>query len=328
MKIALAAFVTALGVGLIFGPVIIPILRRLKFGQTIRTDGPQGHLKKAGTPTMGGVIFLLGFVVSVLLWGESSPALFLVLAIVLLYGLIGFVDDLIIILLKRSLGLTARQKLLGQFVLAFLFLYIATTVLGRGTALVIPVTGYQLELGGFYYVIMAVYMVGMVNAVNLTDGLDGLCAGISFLVFLAYMLICLLLSGVPQVESTIAYTDLSIAAAALAGGLLAFLFFNHYPAKVFMGDTGSLALGGGVMALTILTKTEIVFLLIGGVYLVEAVSVMLQVASYRLTGKRIFLMSPLHHHFEMKGWKEQKVVRVFWLWALWGILFGLLLTTL
>ncbi len=328
MRIALAAFVTALGVGLILGPVIIPILRRLKFGQTIRTDGPLGHLKKAGTPTMGGLIFLLAFVVSVLIWGETSPALFLVLAAVLLYGLIGFVDDLIIILLKRSLGLTARQKLLGQFVLALLFLYVAAAVLGRGTALVIPVTGYQLELGGFYYILMAVYMVGMVNAVNLTDGLDGLCTGISFLVLLAYMMICLLLAGVPQAQPFIAYGDLAVAAAALAGGLLAFLCFNRYPAKVFMGDTGSLALGGGVMALAILTKTEIVLLLMGGIYLVEAVSVMLQVASFHLTGKRIFLMSPLHHHFEMKGWKEQKVVRVFWFWALVGVLLGLWLTTL
>lgn len=327
MKIALLALVTALAIGLIIGPVIIPILRRLKFGQTIRADGPQGHLKKAGTPTMGGLIFLLAFVIAVLIWGGGSPSLMLLVAVVLLYGLIGFVDDLIIILLKRSLGLTPKQKLFGQFVVAFVFLYIACNLLGRGTALVIPISGTTWDLGWLYYLLMAVYMVGMVNAVNLTDGLDGLCGGISFLVFGAYTILCTLLMQVPQ-TSSIAYGDLAIGAAALAGGILAFLFFNRYPAKVFMGDTGSLALGGGVMALAILTRTEIVLLCLGFVYLLEALSVILQVISFRLTGKRIFLMSPLHHHFEMKGWREQKVVRVFWLIALITVITGLLLTTL
>ena len=185
MKLVLAAFLTSILLGLLLGPLVIPLLRRLKFGQTIREDGPQRHLQKAGTPTMGGLIFLIPFVVSALFWGHGSGPLLLFVAIVMLYGLIGFADDLIIILLKRSLGLTPRQKLVGQFAFAFLFLWVACSLLGRGTELYFPITGYHWDLGIFYYILMAVYMVGVVNAVNLTDGLDGLCAGVTTMVLAA-----------------------------------------------------------------------------------------------------------------------------------------------
>ncbi len=326
MKLVLAAVVTALGVGLLAGPLLIPILRKYKFGQTIRSDGPNHHLKKAGTPTLGGIIFLIAFIVSILFWGNGSPALLTVVSAVLLFGLIGFADDSLKIHHHQSLGLTVKQKMFFQFVLSFVLIFIAEKILGRGTELIIPVIGTSLNLGWGYYIFTAVLMVFMVNAVNLTDGLDGLACGISFLVFLGYALICLLaIKNAPVIG--IDYLDLAMAAAALAGGCLAFLVFNHYPAKVFMGDTGSLALGGGIMMLAILTKTEIIVLLIGGVYFIEAISVVLQVASFKLRGKRIFLMSPLHHHYEMKGWSENKVVYTFWLAALICVLLGLLFTT-
>ncbi|MDD2569435.1 MAG: phospho-N-acetylmuramoyl-pentapeptide-transferase [Clostridia bacterium] len=327
MKTAMFALLTALLIGILSGPFIIILLRRLKFGQTIRAEGPKRHLQKAGTPTMGGIIFLAASTIAILIWGDGSRELMLVLFATLFYGLIGFVDDGIIIMLKRSLGLTAKQKLAFQFLLAFFFLYIACHVLGRGTHLIVPVLGMEWELGIFYYLFISLFMVFMVNAVNLTDGLDGLAGGISFLVLLTYLIICLLSINHPPVEG-LNYNDLAVGAGALAGGILAFLFFNRYPAKVFMGDTGSLALGGAVMAFAILTKTEILFILIGGVYFLEALSVVIQVASFRLTGKRVFKMSPLHHHFEMCGWPETRVVALFWVFAAILAGLGLLLTLL
>jgi len=323
MNIAFEALLTALVIGLLLGPLAISLLRYLKFGQTIRSDGPARHLKKAGTPTMGGIIFLLAFALSVIVWGGESPVLSFFVATVLLFGLIGFVDDAIIIVLKRSLGLTVKQKLLCQVILSVIFVWMAVNVFGRGTDLVIPWLGH-VDIGWFYYPLMVFYMVGVVNAVNLTDGLDGLAAGISFFVLSGFMLITALAANNAGGAE---FRDLLIGAAALNGGVLAFLFFNHYPAKIFMGDTGSLALGAAVMSLSILTKTEVVFLLIGFVYLAEALSVILQVTSFRLTGKRIFLMSPLHHHFEMLGWPERKVVHVFWSVSLVGVVLGLILTT-
>ncbi len=242
---------------------------------------------------------------------------------VILFGLIGFVDDGIIVMLHRSLGLTARQKLVLQFIFAFAFIYLAEMLLGRGTDIIFPITGYKLELGWVYYPLLATYMVFIVNAVNLTDGLDGLASGISFFVLLGYLLICLtavLQSPVVGLD----YQALAMSAAALAGGLLGFLVYNKYPAKVFMGDTGSLALGAAVFALAILTKTEVVFLLLGLVFIVEALSVVIQVFSFKVFGRRVFKMSPLHHHFEMCGWSEVRIVRTFWLVSALTVLLGLL----
>lgn len=323
MEKAMIALAAAFAVAVLLGPVLIAGLRVLKFGQTIRDDGPKRHLLKSGTPTMGGVIFLLPFVLASLLLTDRSPVVMLFVGTVLLFGLIGFVDDGIIVMLHRSLGLTAKQKLLLQFVFAFGFIYLAEQLLGRGTDLIFPVTGYKWELGWVYYPLLATYMVFIVNAVNLTDGLDGLAGGISFLVLLGYLLICLTASLQPPLPG-LDYQMLAMTAAALAGGLLGFLLFNKYPAKVFMGDTGSLALGAAVFALAILTKTEVVFVLLGLVYIVEALSVVIQVTSFKLFGRRVFKMSPLHHHFEMCGWSEVRIVRTFWLVSALTVLLGLL----
>lgn len=324
MKTALLALVTAFVVGVIIGPFLIKALRYLKFGQTIREDGPKRHLQKQGTPTMGGLIFLLAFIISSVIWADSSATVVLMVITTLMFGLIGLVDDGIIIMLHRSLGLTARQKLVLQFLFAFIFIYFTCHSLGRGTDLIIPFTGYSWDIGIFYYIIMTVFMVYMVNAVNLTDGLDGLAGGITFFVCLGFMIISQLAVNNPPVEG-IDYAGLSVVTGALIGGILAFLVFNKYPAKIFMGDTGSLALGGAVMALAIMTKTEIVFILMGLVYLLEALSVVIQVASFRLTGKRVFKMSPIHHHFEMCGWSETKIVSVFWTITVICVLLSLLI---
>ena len=326
MKVALAAMATSALAVLVLTPLLIPLLRELKFGQTIRDDGPKGHLKKAGTPTMGGIIFLPAAILSLLLWGNGSPASWLIICSFAGYALIGLYDDLLKVAFHRSLGLKARGKLLLQFVAAFIIIYVSVRVLGRGTEIIFPVTGWTIDLGWAYYPLMAVFFVGMVNAVNLTDGLDGLASGVSFLVFMGMALIGLSALNNPPVIG-LDYTDVYIAAAAIAGACLGFLFFNRYPAKVFMGDTGALALGGALMILTILTKTEIVLIVLGGIYLVEALSVILQVSSFRFMGKRLFLMAPLHHHFEMKGWKETKVVAVFWSVTIFLVALALLLIT-
>lgn len=319
----LLALVIAFAVAAVIGKPMIALLHRLKFGQTIREDGPKRHLVKSGTPTMGGLIFLLPFAVLVPLLAGANPTVLLFVGAVLMFALIGLVDDGIIIMLHRSLGLTAKQKLVLQFLFAFVFIYLAESWLGRGTDLIVPIVGWHWELGWLFYPLVATAMVFIVNAVNLTDGLDGLAGGISYLVLLAYMLICMVAALHPPMLA-IDYPALGAAAAVLAGGVLGFLLYNRYPAKVFMGDTGSLALGAAVFALAILTKTEFVFILLGIVYIAEAVSVMLQVASFKLFGRRIFKMSPLHHHFEMCGWSEVKIVAVFWTVAVIGILLGLL----
>ncbi|MCI8336717.1 MAG: phospho-N-acetylmuramoyl-pentapeptide-transferase [Peptococcaceae bacterium] len=327
MKIALATLITAFIIAAALGPILIPIFRWMKFRQTIRSDGPQRHLAKAGTPTMGGIIFLLAFVVSAVFWGSGSKELYMILGFTLAFGFIGFLDDFIKVALKRSLGLTAKEKLVLQFVVAAVLCWLMVKVVGRGTEIIFPGIASPIDFGWFYYLFMAIYIVGMVNATNLTDGLDGLAAGISFIVFLGYMLIGLLAIGREPIVG-VNYLDVAIAAAALAGGCLGFLLYNHYPAKVFMGDTGSLALGGGLMVIAMMTKTEVVLLFMGAVYLMEALSVILQVFSFKCFGKRIFRMSPLHHHFEMLGWSELKVVYSFWLAAAFSVCIGLWLTTL
>ncbi|MDD4146430.1 MAG: phospho-N-acetylmuramoyl-pentapeptide-transferase [Clostridia bacterium] len=297
------AFFSAVVVCLLSGPFLIPFLRRLKFGQHIRTDGPKAHLQKAGTPTMGGLMFFLSLLLSLLLTGVSNFRLQLLFLITLGFGLIGFFDDFIKVIMKRPLGLRAREKILGQIILASVFTYIAVVYLGRGTGLLVPGMSGYLNLGWFYLPFAVFVLVGTVNAVNLTDGLDGLAAGVTVFTALAYLLI----------TKAWGLTDLSIFSAALLGSCLGFLFFNLYPARIFMGDTGSLALGGAVGALAILTKTELLLLILGGVYVAETFSVILQVLYFKITGgKRIFLMTPLHHHFELKGWSEQRVVFTFW----------------
>jgi len=317
-RLVIAAGV-ALIITLVLSPLLIPVLRILKFGQTIRDDGPKRHLKKAGTPTMGGLIFLVGIIVSALVMAEQPTSLEMVtlVGITLGFGLIGFIDDFIKVVMHRSLGLRAYQKLVGQFGLAFLLMWISIHWLGRGTDVAIPFTSIHSELGWFYYCLISLVIVGMTNAVNLTDGLDGLAAGSTLFAGVGYIVIALLAAIQGGGVAVLAHeTNMAVFAAALVGGCLGFLRFNTYPARVFMGDTGSLALGGALVSLAVLTKSEFVLLIIGGLYVMEILSVVIQVISFQTRGKRIFRMSPIHHHFELGGWGEWKVVLVFWAAAL------------
>ncbi|MDR3289305.1 MAG: phospho-N-acetylmuramoyl-pentapeptide-transferase [Peptococcaceae bacterium] len=323
----LLAFAAALLLTVLLGPLLLPVLRILKFGQYIRTDGPKAHQKKAGTPTMGGILFLIGIVVSTLLAAEKplSVETTVLLGSMLAFGVIGFIDDYIKVVLKRNLGLRAYQKLLGQFAVAFLLLWIGGYYLGGGTALLMPFTATRLSLGIAYYPLLAVILVFFVNAVNLTDGLDGLAAGSSAITAVGYVILAVLWSRYAAPGLLSAHvSDFAVFAAALAGGCIGFLRFNAHPARVFMGDTGSLALGGAFAGMAVLSKSEWVVLLMGGLFLVEAGSVVIQVLCFQTTGKRVFRMSPLHHHFELGGWKERKVVRVFWLAAAVFTLLGIL----
>lgn len=295
-----------MGVCLVSGPFLIPLLRRLKFGQQVRIDGPRGHLQKAGTPTMGGLMFFASLSLGVLLAIPRSPRLAFALLATLGFGLIGFFDDFIKMVTKRPLGLKAREKIIGQLLLSGFFAYVVVAYGGRGTEVTIPGTGWGLSLGWLYIPFVMFVMVSVTNAVNLTDGLDGLASGVTLFAALAYLLI----------TRAWGLTDLGVFSGALLGTTLGFLFFNITPARVFMGDTGSLTLGGAVGALAVLTKTELLLPVIGGVFVLETLSVIIQVTYFRLSGgKRFFRMSPLHHHFELSGWSEQRVVLVFWVAA-------------
>ena len=292
--------VTAFIVCALIGPILIPYLHKLKFGQSIRECGPASHMKKSGTPTMGGLMMLAALVLA-LLWGSFTPHIIIALVLTLGHALIGFLDDYIKVVMKRNLGLTAKQKFLLQFILAGAYVYFAETHL-QNTSLWIPLVNMNLDFGWAYYALACILLVGTTNAVNLTDGLDGLVSFVSIPVTLAFAFIAFMQGML----------DVSGFALGLTGACLGFLLFNRHPAQVFMGDTGSLALGGGIAALALLTHTELLLVIIGGVYVAEAMSVIIQVTYFRLTGgKRIFRMSPLHHHYELGGWNEVKVVRVF-----------------
>ena len=297
-------------VAMIIIKAVIPTLVRLKFGQNIREEGPESHQKKSGTPTMGGIAFILTLILSMLFLGNYNATLLLTVGITCLYGILGFCDDFIKTVKKRNLGLRAWQKMAGEIFLAALLLLGACLLLQRGTDLSIFNHG-TIKAGVFFYIIAFILIAGVTNGVNLNDGLDGLAAGVSFFVYLGYGLIAMHCIDNPPFPG-VDYFVLMVFAAAMAGICLAFLFYNHYPAKVFMGDTGSLFLGGGLAVLSILTGQELLLIIMGGVYVIEAASVMIQVASFKTRGKRVFLMTPIHHHFELKGWKETKVVYTFW----------------
>ncbi|MBU6112456.1 MULTISPECIES: phospho-N-acetylmuramoyl-pentapeptide-transferase [Mammaliicoccus] len=292
---------------LILVPILIPTLKKLKFGQSIREEGPQSHMKKTGTPTMGGLTFLLSTIVVTviaLFFADQIGPLILLLFVTIGFGLIGFIDDYIIVVKKNNQGLTSKQKFLAQIAIAVIF-YIVSVALPNyqfESAINIPFTDWSLPLSVFYIVFIIFWQVGFSNAVNLTDGLDGLSTGLSVIAFAFYAILSFVLDK----------PEIGLFCLVMLASLIGFLIYNKYPAKVFMGDTGSLALGGIFATISIMLNQEITLLLIGFVFVIETLSVMLQVTSYKLTGKRIFKMSPLHHHFELVGWSEWKVVLVFW----------------
>lgn len=311
-------FVLALVSTLVFGKIGIPLLQRLKAQQSIREDGPQAHLAKAGTPTMGGLFMMLALVVTVCIVPPYSVTLWMLLFLTLGHGVLGFSDDFIKAVKHRNLGLTAKQKLLGQAVLAIIFCYISIAYAALPTTLWIPLVDITVDLGYAYYVLAFIIILGTTNAVNLTDGLDGLATGISAIAGAAFAVVGLLVGSL-----SVTFFGIIVSAVCLG-----FLYFNANPAKVFMGDTGSLALGGAFAGMAIATKTELLLIVIGFVFVVEALSVILQVASFKTRGVRIFRMSPIHHHFELGGWSERKVVYVFWAVSLVMALLGIALLSI
>ncbi len=315
LNIALVFLISA-SLSTLLGPRIIPMLRNLKIGQTIREDGPRSHLAKTGTPTMGGVIFIISLTVSILLLGKLTPDVLLVLASTLSFGAVGFMDDFIKVVKKRNLGLRAYQKILGQLIASALIIAYGFYFKGGLQEFHIPLLGkLTIQLGIFTIPFFLTVILGTVNAVNLTDGLDGLATGISIIVFSTFGVMLGILEK----------WDLSILAFAFVGALLGFLLFNYKPAKVFMGDTGSLALGGALASLAVISELTFFIPLVAGIFFVETLSVMLQVGYFKLTKKRLFRMAPIHHHYEQKGWGELKVVWRFWAASVIFALTGLLL---
>ena len=284
------------------GPVIIPILRKLKVGQTVRDDGPQTHLKKNGTPTMGGIIFLLGVVVTSLFYVKDFPKIIPVLFMTVGFGVVGFLDDFIKVVLRRSEGLTPAQKMAGQLVVTAVFAYYMVQISDVGLTMLIPFSGGKnLDIGWLAVPLLFFAVIGTVNGTNFTDGLDGLAASVTVMVAVFFTVVAVgTNSGIAPVTC------------AVTGGLLGFLLFNVYPASVFMGDTGSLALGGFVASAAYMMRLPLFLLIVGLIYLVEVLSVIIQVTYFKAThGKRFFKMAPIHHHFEKCGWSETRVVTVF-----------------
>ena len=308
------AIVISMLITIVLTPLWIKLLRSGHIGQQVRADGPESHLVKQGTPTMGGVVMLLAVVVTMALLGAFTPEMILLVVTVLLAGVLGLIDDAEKVVKERSLGLTPKMKLIGQFAIATVFCLVAVNLLGIEPTVEIPFI-YTFDLGvltttigevgipWLYLIYVDILLVGMCNAVNLTDGLDGLAAG-------SVMIVMLVMAAIGFRADLL---EPAIFSAAIAGACIGFLWFNSFPADIFMGDTGSLALGMALGCLAVLTKTEFVVLIIGGLFVAEALSVMIQVLWYKKTKKRVFLMAPLHHHFEKKGWSETKVVVRFWI---------------
>ncbi|MCI5902473.1 MAG: phospho-N-acetylmuramoyl-pentapeptide-transferase [Blautia sp.] len=289
-------------ISVILGPIVIPFLRRLKMGQTERVDGVQSHLKKAGTPTMGGVIFLIATVVTSLLYVRDYPKIIPVLFLTLGFGLIGFLDDYLKVVLKRSDGLLAWQKFLLQIIFTAIFVFYILNYTDVSLAMRIPFwSGHYLNLGWLAIPVLFFAVIGTVNGVNFTDGLDGLASSVTLMVAVFFTVVSIgTNSGIEPITC------------AVMGSLMGFLLFNVYPAKVFMGDTGSLALGGFVAGAAYMMQMPLFILLVGLIYLVEVLSVIIQVSYFKIShGKRIFKMAPIHHHFELCGWSETRVVAVF-----------------
>lgn len=325
-QVFLAVAIAMVATAVLF-PLWIRLLRVKNIGQQVRADGPQGHLVKQGTPTMGGVLILLVTAATFFLLGKPDSKSLLALGTMLACGALGFIDDWSKVSRERSLGLRPRTKMFWQGVVAIVFGLLVVNWAKVPAWVSLPLTGFHLDLGRLstnltlgdlsiaipwlYLALIFIMVTGFSNAVNLTDGLDGLAAGTVMIVMLAY-------AAISFRQNTL---STGILAAAVAGACVGFLWYNSHPADIFMGDTGSLGLGAIVAVLAVTTKTELISVIIGGIYIVEVLSVILQIASFKLTGKRIFRMAPLHHHFEMKGWSETKVMVRFWIVT--GILAGL-----
>lgn len=297
---------SALLVAIFLGPQFIRYLKRREYGQHIRDEGPIEHHAKAGTPTMGGIMILLAVTIPVLILTDvASSSVVAVMGTALACGAIGFADDWTKIVRKRSLGLSGRWKLFWQTVIGVALWYVATKHAGINNVVLIRMFDASINLSFFYPLFVVLVLLGATNGVNLTDGLDGLAAGCAAIVFTTYTFM----------TSNTGQHDLALISACFAAACIGFLWFNSFPAAIFMGDTGSLALGGAVAGLAVMTDTEVLLVLIGGIFVIEALSVAIQVFSFRMFRRRVFLMAPIHHDFEMRGWSETKIILRFWIVA-------------
>lgn len=314
LQIILTYLIGPLILTAILVPVAIPLLKRMKFGQSIRLEGPQSHFQKTGTPTMGGLTFLIPIILSAIILlfvVEDSSTILVMLIVTVGFGLIGFIDDYIIVVKKQNEGLSTKQKFLAQIVISIIVYFFIINIEGIETHISIPGTSIDIPLGFLFVLWIIFWQVGFSNAVNLTDGLDGLATGLSIIAFGAFLTIAIYMD----------YFEMSLFLLIVIGSLIGFLIYNKHKAKLFMGDTGSLALGGMLATVSIMLNESLLLLIIGIVFVIETASVILQVASFKLTGKRIFKMTPIHHHFELIGWSEWKIAIVFWSV---GLVFGLI----
>lgn len=312
-KVMILYFAIGLCISFFISPIVIPFLQRLKFGQEIRREGPKSHLKKAGTPTMGGFIFIFSITAACLVYSKYDINILYLLSYVILFGLVGFIDDYNKIAYKRNLGITAKQKILLQIVISCILAIIQYKINNKSTYMYLPFFPVVIDLGFFYIPFLILTMTATTNAVNLTDGLDGLAAGVTSIT--AFTL------GI--IAYKFGYISSAVFGLIVSGACVGFLRVNRHPAKCFMGDTGSMALGGAVSGIAISINMPLIIILVGMVYLIEALSVIMQVAYYKKTGgKRFFKMSPFHHHLELSGWSETKVVKFFYIFTLLFSLIG------
>ncbi|MBQ3053716.1 MAG: phospho-N-acetylmuramoyl-pentapeptide-transferase [Clostridia bacterium] len=305
IQMLIVGFIAAFIIGILISPPLISFFKRLKCGQEIRDEGPCWHESKSGTPTMGGMIFILASAIPAIIVSNRNLVTIMLIFLSVSFGVVGFVDDFIKVKFKRNLGLTELQKLGLQIVASCLFVWVLKDTL-INTPFIIPFTNISINLGIWYLPLSVIVIISSVNAVNLTDGLDGLASSVTTVVAIFFTIISLITKNIP----------VSIFGSTIIGGTGAFLIFNKFPAKIFMGDTGSLFLGGALAGMAILTGTPLFLLIAGGILVIEALSVIIQVGVYKLTKKRVFKMAPIHHHFEMSGFKEQKIVIIFTLCSL------------
>ena len=301
IKVVITAVLISFGISAVACPVLIPFLKKIKFGQQVREDGPQAHLKKQGTPTMGGIAFLFSVILTSLFFMKSYPQIIPILFMTVGFGFVGFLDDYIKVVRKHSEGLNPKQKMAAQFVITAIFCFYMMKYSGGGTVIHIPFLHTDWDMGWLYIPMVFLVVLGTDNGVNFTDGLDGLCTSVTIIVATFFTVVAMAtVSGIVPITG------------AVVGALLGFLLFNVYPAQVFMGDTGSLALGGFVASTALVLQNPLIILLVGFIYLIEVISVMIQVVYFKKThGKRFFRMAPIHHHFELGGWSETRVVAVF-----------------